>query len=355
MLFAVCGCNENENGQTETSSLQSAGSSVEQTSSKQNGDGTQSSNTGGEVSDKTETESKTESKQETGDKTPSNSSDTASKNTNTTKPENQDKPTNSTNPNCSHNKEIIKNQKKATCTKDGYSGDAYCKDCGVLIHAGSRLPATAHQHIEVRGYKAATTKADGYTGDTYCTDCGAKVSSGVKIPKIKDPHEGKVEYILPDGTSVWLEPNADITGYYMELKTKKTTHLYLEVEKEIVRLCNIERAKVGAAPLEWFEDAYYFTKIRSDEAAIEFSHTRPNGKKWSTVYTDAGVHLIGYFGENLYESIGISAEEYAERAVMAWMNSDGHRRNILNANYKRIAVAVVETRNMLVATQNFFS
>lgn len=353
MLFAVCGCNENENGQTETSSLQSTGSSVEQTSSTESGDGTQSSNTGGEVSDKTETASKTESKQETGDKTPSNSSDTASKNAGTTKPEN--KPTNSTTPNCSHKKEIIKNQKKATCTKDGYSGDAYCKDCGVLIHAGSRLPATAHQHIEVRGYKAATTKADGYTGDTYCTDCGAKVSSGVRIPKIKDPHDGKVEYILPNGTSVWLEPDADITGYYMELKTKKTTHLYLEVEKEIVRLCNIERAKVGAAPLEWFEDAYYFTKIRSDEAAIEFSHTRPNGKKWSTVYTDAGVHLVGYYGENLYESIGISIEEYAERAMTAWMNSAGHKKNILNPNFKRIAIAIVETGNMLVATQNFFS
>ena len=34
---------------------------------------------------------------------------------------------------CSHIHTELRNQKKATCTQEGYSGDTYCKECGTLV------------------------------------------------------------------------------------------------------------------------------------------------------------------------------------------------------------------------------
>ena len=38
----------------------------------------------------------------------------------------------------------VRNQKQATCTEDGYSGDQYCKDCGLKVKSGSKLKALGH-------------------------------------------------------------------------------------------------------------------------------------------------------------------------------------------------------------------
>ena len=45
------------------------------------------------------------------------------------------------------------------------------------------IPATGHQHTELRNVKAATCAREGYTGDTYCKDCNTKLSSGKAITK----------------------------------------------------------------------------------------------------------------------------------------------------------------------------
>ena len=272
-------------------------------------------------------------------------------NTTTTQPTNPTEPPAQV---CQHTETKVVGKKNATCINKGYTGDVQCKRCNSLISKGSDIQATGHKNTEVRNQKNATETSAGYTGDVYCKDCGTKISSGNTIPKLEN-NNGKVEYILPDGTSVWLEPGTDITGYYMAQKTKTAQHFYFEVEKEILRLCNIEREKEGLQPLVWFEDAYYFTQIRANESAVEFSHTRPNGKKWQTAYTDAGVYLVGYNGENLFDSVGYSAKEFAACAVEWWMKSPGHKANILNPKFNRIAIAIVQNGNQLTAVQNFFS
>lgn len=296
------------------------------------------------------------SKNETADSENKENGSSENKNTETTNNDvaNNTSKTQGTNNNgCSHTSTTLKNKVSATCTKAGYTGDTYCTKCNKKISSGSQISATGH-NTEIRNKKEATTTSQGYTGDKVCKTCGIVVESGQVIPKVEN-NNGKVEYILPDGSTIWLEPNADILGYFMAQKTKETNHFYLEVEKEILRLCNIERNNVGLKPLEWFEDAYYFTQIRAYESAERFSHTRPNGKSWSTVYSDNGVVLVGSSGENLFESEGISVDKLADLAVKSWMNSPGHKANILNGECNRIAIAIVSNGNKLTAVQNFFS
>ncbi len=62
----------------------------------------------------------------------------------------------------------IRNQKDATCTEAGNSGDTYCKDCGALISAGSEIKALGHDYKGV--VTEPTCKAGGYTTYT-CSRC----------------------------------------------------------------------------------------------------------------------------------------------------------------------------------------
>ena len=71
--------------------------------------------------------------------------------------------------------------KAATCTEKGLKLYT-CTVCDKV--RTEEIPATGHQHTEVRNVKEATCTKAGYTGDTYCKDCREKISSGEVIAKL---------------------------------------------------------------------------------------------------------------------------------------------------------------------------
>ncbi|NBH72292.1 CAP domain-containing protein [Clostridiaceae bacterium] len=102
--------------------------------------------------------------------------------------------------------------------------------------------------------------------------------------------------------------------------------------KQVVSLVNEERAKAGLAALEVHTGAESAALVRAKEIERSFSHTRPNGSGFSTVLTSAGIRF-----QSAGENIAYGQESPA--AVMNdWMNSSGHRANILNSNFTSIAV-----------------
>lgn len=119
-------------------------------------------------------------------------------------------------------------------------------------------------------------------------------------------------------------------------------------EQQVVDLTNAERAKNGLAPLSVVYDTPKAAKIRAEEAAILYSHNRPDRNDFDTVYSDIGCSLyyvdpsdgailscIDAYGENLAGGI------YTPESVVAgWMGSAGHRKNILNPKYTHIGVAL---------------
>ena len=92
---------------------------------------------------------------------------------------------------------------------------------------------------------------------------------------------------------------------------------------EVIRLTNQERKNHGLEPLEIDYDLMALAEIRAEEASIKYSHERPDGTR---------VSQMGYYGENL------GAKASAEKQVSSWMNSEGHRTNILREQYHRIGV-----------------
>lgn len=117
---------------------------------------------------------------------------------------------------------------------------------------------------------------------------------------------------------------------------EETVHPYVI---EVLNLVNNEREKAGLPSLQLDTDITSAANVRAKEITQSFSHTRPNGSSFSTVLKEHGVTFSGS-GEN------IAWGQTSPKQVMnAWMNSDGHRANILNKNFKNIGIGYYQDGN----------
>ena len=106
----------------------------------------------------------------------------------------------------------------------------------------------------------------------------------------------------------------------------------LTFAEQVVALVNEERTKAGLSALTLDENIASAALIRSKEIETSFSHTRPDGRGFGTVLTDNGITYRGA-GENI-----AWGQKTPEAVMTAWMNSAGHRANILDPNFKKIGV-----------------
>ena len=111
--------------------------------------------------------------------------------------------------------------------------------------------------------------------------------------------------------------------------SEQSVHAYVQ---RIVELVNEERAKAGLNALTLKEDITEAAQVRAVECETLFSHTRPNGTSFVTALKEAGVSYRGA-GENI-----AWGQKTPEQVMEGWMNSAGHRANILNEKYTSIGV-----------------
>ena len=106
--------------------------------------------------------------------------------------------------------------------------------------------------------------------------------------------------------------------------------------EEVLQLVNIEREKVGLKPLKLSPQLMQSANIRAKELPTLFSHTRPDGTDCFTAVK------IPYrrIGENV-----AAGQPTPKDVVEAWMDSPGHRENILNPNFGRMGIGYVNTPN----------
>ncbi|KZX14783.1 exoglucanase B precursor [Methanobrevibacter cuticularis] len=117
-----------------------------------------------------------------------------------------------------------------------------------------------------------------------------------------------------------------------------------DFSNEVIRLVNIERAKLGLDPLELNVNLQGPADIRVSEIIRNFSHTRPDGSSWETVSPEV-------YGENLARG-----QTTPKEVVDDWMASPGHRKNILDPEFNSIAVSCtnVLSENGSQSTQVFY-
>ncbi|MFG3046195.1 CAP domain-containing protein [Streptomyces sp. NPDC048241] len=106
----------------------------------------------------------------------------------------------------------------------------------------------------------------------------------------------------------------------------------------IVELVNAERAKVGCSPVKLNSTLSKAAQDHSADMAAHntMSHTGSDGSDPGSRITAAGYQWSAY-GENV--AYGYSTPE---QVMDGWMNSAGHRENILNCSYKEIGVGLAQ-------------
>ena len=153
----------------------------------------------------------------------------------------------------------------------------------------------------------------------------------------------KEEYFLgikPD------EPVAYVPGYNTT-DTGTVTASVSDLSRQIFELTNKERTSRGLSELTYAYDLQSAADTRAKEASVKFSHTRPDGTSCHDIVTK------DYYvtGENLIMADKPIAS--AENLVAEWMNSEGHRYNILLPEFKELAVGVCEKDGVVYAAQIF--
>lgn len=106
------------------------------------------------------------------------------------------------------------------------------------------------------------------------------------------------------------------------------------VEREVIRLCNIERQKAGLKPLTENWELSRVARDKSMDMAQKnyFSHTSPT---YGSPFDMMKAYGISYksAGENIAKG-----QTTAQQVVTSWMNSSGHRANILSSSFTQIGV-----------------
>ncbi len=103
---------------------------------------------------------------------------------------------------------------------------------------------------------------------------------------------------------------------------------------QVAELVNRERENNGLPPLAYRSDLQPAADTRASELVSVFSHTRPDGSSCFTAIDESISYLA--LGENI-----AYGHKNAETVVTGWMNSPGHRANILSDSFTGIAVGLV--------------
>lgn len=113
---------------------------------------------------------------------------------------------------------------------------------------------------------------------------------------------------------------------------------------EVLRLTNEERKAQGLQELKMDKDLLEAAMQRAAEINVHFSHTRPDATSCFTACDKMS-------GENI--ECGYGTLSTAKEAVDGWMNSSGHKANILNKNFNSIGIGVAEIEGAYYWVQCF--
>jgi len=122
----------------------------------------------------------------------------------------------------------------------------------------------------------------------------------------------------------------------------------------VVKQTNAQRAKYGLPPLSENAKLGASAKLKVEDMFNNqyFAHNSPSGATISDLVAGSGYQYIT-IGENLAQG---NFKDDAD-LVQAWMDSPGHRENILNSKYREIGVAVAkgifEGKTTWMAVQHF--
>jgi len=126
------------------------------------------------------------------------------------------------------------------------------------------------------------------------------------------------------------------------------------LELEVLQRTNQVRQERGLRPLQWDARAYQAAAAHARDMLQRnfFAHQNLEGLGAAERLRAAGVWEV-VVGENLASFEGYSDPEIPQRALAGWMNSPGHRANLLEPGFTHLGVALLRQGRRVVVVQNF--
>ncbi len=226
----------------------------------------------------------------------------------------------------------------------------------------SDLQAAADLRAEELIVEFSNTRPDGSEWDTvqesagvaFSSPYGTIVFSGVgDVAMLAEYMKSNPEfdaYLLSTdyaGLAVGVS-EAEGTYYWAVLFFGPTERNIDGFAEEIFRLVNEERLAAGLPALTYCTELQNGADIRAEEMLTKYDHERPNGSSCFTVYAETGVSYRGA-GENI-----AYGQKTPEAVMAAWMDSPGHRANILG-EFTGIAVSISQNNGIIYWVQLFIA
>ena len=129
-----------------------------------------------------------------------------------------------------------------------------------------------------------------------------------------------------------------------------------EIEQAIFQRVNAERSAAGLPALSYNNTMEHYARIKSKDMGDNgyFSHEDKQGNLITAQMKADGVSYRAW-GENIAYIQGINSNSaLATKFMDNWMNSSGHRANILSTNFSSIGIGVYKIGNTYYATQEFY-
>ena len=179
-------------------------------------------------------------------------------------------------------------------------------------------PTTAHSTTSPK----VTTTAPKTTATKTTTVATAVVTTTVPVPSTTTTTTTAPTTTAPAVTEqtvttpIVIEPS---TGIIVDSED-------MDSEQIVISIVNRHRAAEGLGELSHSSALSAAAKTRAKELAVNYSHLRPDGTLWYTI-------APGVAGENIAKG-----QTSATGVMNDWMNSEGHRKNILTKSYTEIGV-----------------
>lgn len=211
-----------------------------------------------------------------------------------------------------------------------------------------KAPTTQKTTTKTHTTQPPTTKKQETTTKKYRVDYGSEesvVTSDYKYGLKKNTVTVNYYVLYSDGSKEVYDTSTydryDSSGYTatdVELLEESNAIAAQNIAyyNEVLTLVNEIRAEAGVQPLTLDTTLCQAATMRSLEMnySQQFSHTRPSGEACFSVF---GTYGVGYrtAGENI-----AAGQRTPESVVNAWKNSEGHYKNMINANFNKLGVGM---------------
>ena len=230
---------------------------------------------------------------------------------------------------------------------DIFNSKYSANNCGIAPATGTVTTQPANTSCPGVQAPADTTTAGatGTTSNTQTSTTNVQAPSTVKAPSTVQ---------APSGGSQSQTKSAPTTNNATQASSSDS--YIASVEQSIFQIVNQERAKAGLQALTYNTTMEKYARMKSKDMGDNnyFDHYDLSGNLMTAKMKADGVTYSSW-GENIaYIGGSVDTSTLGTQFMTNWMNSPGHKANILSTNYSSIGVGVYKIGNKYYATQEFY-